>query len=66
MFAKQNAVFNYISTGYINFLEFLSCTERSVLQSQTASLKHGYCSPEAFEAKQALSKVSMKVGQDHF
>jgi len=27
MFAKQNAVFNYISTGYINFLLFLSCTE---------------------------------------
>jgi hypothetical protein len=27
MFAKQNTVFNYISTSYTNFLYFLSCTE---------------------------------------
>ena len=29
MFAKQKMVFNYISTNYVNFLCFLSCTERS-------------------------------------
>jgi ATP-dependent DNA helicase RecG len=28
MFAKQNTVFNYISTSYTNFLYFLSCTEQ--------------------------------------
>jgi hypothetical protein len=27
MFAKQNPVFNYISTDYTNFLYVLSCTE---------------------------------------
>ncbi|WP_419608706.1 IS66 family insertion sequence element accessory protein TnpA [Thiolapillus sp.] len=27
MFAKQKLVFNYISTNYVNFLCFLSCTE---------------------------------------
>ena len=27
MFAKQKMVFNYISTNYVNFLCFLSCTE---------------------------------------
>jgi hypothetical protein len=35
MFAKKNAVFNYISTGYINFLEFLSCTECTSIYSDT-------------------------------
>ncbi len=28
MFAKQKMVFNYISTNYVNFLCFLSCTEQ--------------------------------------
>jgi hypothetical protein len=32
MFAKQNAVFNYISTSYIKFLLFLSCTEKFDIQ----------------------------------
>ena len=32
MFAKQKLVFNYISTNYVNFLCFLSCTEKSGLK----------------------------------
>ncbi len=30
MFAKQKMVFNYISTNYVNFLCFLSCTEHAI------------------------------------
>ena len=33
MFAKQKMVFNYISTNYVNFLCFLSCTEAESISS---------------------------------
>ena len=46
MFAKQKMVFNYISTNYVNFLCFLSCTEKS----HKNLTKHGI----DFDAAQAL------------
>lgn len=33
MFAKQNAVFIYISMDYISFLLFLSCTETEIFKT---------------------------------